>query len=129
PAVGPQCPRGDEPLAPFPRGPARDGACQSKQTRRMTSRPFIRPPRPLFAERQLWNVRVFPASVRLDARELDHLAPLLDFFGDQLAEGGRRAWECGGSPLGKPRLHIGIRKRRDGPRVALVPPASTLGAL
>src|SRR5262252_8167962 len=39
-----------------------------------------------FAERQLWNVRAFPASVRLDASELAHLAPLLGFVGNQPAE-------------------------------------------
>src|SRR5262245_60562280 len=35
---------------------------------------------------RLWNVRSFPASVRLDAGELDHLGPLLGFIGDMLGE-------------------------------------------
>src|SRR6516165_12567331 len=51
-------------------------------------------------------------SIRFDARELHHLTPLLGFFGDELAEVGRRAWKCGGAPLGKPRVQLGIGKGR-----------------
>src|SRR5215469_5346295 len=47
-------------------------------------------------------------SIRFDARELHYLAPLFGLFGDELAEVGRRARKCGGAPLGKPRLHLGI---------------------
>jgi hypothetical protein len=42
--------------------------------------------RSVFAYPNLWNVGVFPASVRLDARELHHLAPFLGLFHDELAE-------------------------------------------
>src|SRR5947209_20618502 len=59
-------------------------------------------------------------SIRFDARELDHLAPLLGFLSDELAEVGRRARKCGGAPLGKPRLHLGIGKGRVDLRVELV---------
>src|SRR5262249_62291822 len=51
-------------------------------------------------------------SLRLDFGRPDHLAPLLGVVCDQLAEVGRRAWKCGGAPLGKPRLHLGIGKGR-----------------
>src|SRR6516162_4338290 len=50
------------------------------------------------------------ASIRFHARELHHLAPLLGLFGDELAEVGRRAWKCGGAPLGTPRLHPGSER-------------------
>src|SRR5215472_4655334 len=59
-------------------------------------------------------------SLRFDARELHHLAPLLGLFGDELAEVGNRAWKCGGAPLGKTRLHLGIGKGRVDLRVELV---------
>ena len=49
--------------------------------------------------------------------------------GDELAEVGRRARKCGGAPLGKPRLHLGIGKGRVDLRVELVANASTLGVL
>jgi hypothetical protein len=39
----------------------------------------------LIAERQLWN---FHRLLRLDARELHNLGPLLGFVGDEFAEGG-----------------------------------------
>src|SRR5262249_37848821 len=51
-------------------------------------------------------------SICLDACELNHLAPLLSFLSDELAEVGRRAWKCGGAPLGKPRVHFGIGEGR-----------------
>src|SRR6266446_9215691 len=51
-------------------------------------------------------------SPRLDARKFHHLAPLLRFLGDELAEVGRRAWKCGGAPRGEPRLRLGIGERR-----------------
>src|SRR5262249_53550416 len=41
-------------------------------------------------------------SIRFDARELHHLAPLFGFLGQQLAEVGRRAWKCGGAQLSQP---------------------------
>src|SRR6516165_3863091 len=68
----------------------------------------------------LWNVGPVAVSLRLDAGELDHLAPLFGLFGDELAEVGRRAWKWGGAPLGKPRLHLGIGKGRVDLRVELL---------
>jgi hypothetical protein len=43
-----------------------------------------------FAERESWNIggSRIAASVRLDVGCPDHLAPLLGFIGDQLAEVG-----------------------------------------
>src|SRR5262249_25513503 len=51
-------------------------------------------------------------SLWFDVGSSDHLAPLLGFFGNELAEVGRRAWKCGGTPLGKPRLHLGVGEGR-----------------
>src|SRR5215472_3862207 len=59
------------------------------------------------------------ASFRFDVGRPDHLGPLLGLFGDELAEVGRRAWKCGGAPLRKPRLHLGIGKGRVDLRVEL----------
>jgi hypothetical protein len=47
-------------------------------------------------------------SVRLDARELDHLAPLLGLLGDELPEVGGRARKDWAGQFGKPRLDLGI---------------------
>ena len=57
-----------------------------------------------------WNVigAGIAGSLRLDAGELHHLAPLLGFLGDELAEVGGRAWKCGGIQPGKPHLHLRI---------------------
>src|SRR5260370_41988786 len=51
-----------------------------------------------------------PRSLRLGARGLDHLAPLVGLFGDELCEIGGRAGERRGAQIGKPRLHFGVRK-------------------
>src|SRR5262245_66534050 len=56
----------------------------------------------------LWNIRVFPASLRLDACELHHLAPLLGFLGDELGEVGGREREYLASEIGQPRLDCGV---------------------
>src|SRR6266436_579875 len=48
------------------------------------------------------------SSLRLDAGELDHLAPLLGFVGDELAEIGRRAGKRHCPEVRKPRLQRGI---------------------
>ena len=48
--------------------------------------------------------------LRLDARELDHLAPLLGFFGDEFSEGGRRHRHRLGSQSNQPRLDFRISK-------------------
>src|SRR5262249_31309226 len=60
----------------------------------------------------LWKVSLRVRSVRLDAGELDHLAPLLRFVGYELSKVGRRAWKRGGAQVGKPHLHLGIGKAR-----------------
>ena len=44
-----------------------------------------------FAERVIWNIRVGAGLIRLGAGELDHLGPLLGFFGNEFPEIGRRA--------------------------------------
>src|SRR5262249_11195243 len=49
-------------------------------------------------------------SVRLDARELDHLAPLLRFLGNEFPEIGGRERDHGAAEVGKPRLDFGISK-------------------
>ena len=49
-------------------------------------------------------------SVRLDACELDHLGPLLDFVGDELFKVGGRTREHRGSQVGEAFLHVGIGK-------------------
>src|SRR6266852_808515 len=49
-----------------------------------------------------------PRSIRLDAGELDYLAPLLDFPRDELSEVGRRARKHRAAEVGKPHLHSGI---------------------
>src|SRR5499427_10269346 len=50
-------------------------------------------------------------SIRLDAGELDHLAPLLDFIRDELAQLGWRARQRRAAKVGQSRLHSGIRER------------------
>src|SRR5215831_17097836 len=61
-----------------------------------------------FAERDLWNIRAFPASVRLNAGELDHLGPLLGFVGDQLSKLSRRSGKNRAANIGKSSLQLGI---------------------
>src|SRR5262249_51716501 len=51
-------------------------------------------------------------SLRLDARELDHLRPFLGFVGDQLPKFGGREREDRATEIGKPRLHRGIGESR-----------------
>src|SRR6478609_6310368 len=52
-----------------------------------------------------------PRSLRLDAGRADHLAPLLGFVPDQLAEVSRRAREWRAAQTGNARLDLGIRER------------------
>ena len=49
-------------------------------------------------------------SICLDASELHHLAPLLGFVGDELAEVGAREREHVATQVGKARLDLGIGK-------------------
>jgi Tripartite tricarboxylate transporter family receptor len=52
------------------------------------------------------------ATLQLDIGGLDHLAPLFGFVRDQLAEAGRRAWNCAAGQVGEPCIHLGIRDGR-----------------
>jgi|tagenome__1003787_1003787.scaffolds.fasta_scaffold20955902_2 hypothetical protein len=45
-------------------------------------------------------------SLRLHARELDHLAPFLGFVGDELPKVGGGPWKHCAAQIGKPRLHL-----------------------
>src|SRR5262249_54525074 len=65
---------------------------------------------PLFAERDLWNI--LGGLLRFDVGGTYHLAPLLGFICDELAEVGRRAGKCAGSEFGNSRLDLKIGKRR-----------------
>src|SRR5262245_65896347 len=51
-----------------------------------------------------------PASVCLYVSKFDHLAPLLGFVGDELAEIGGRADERRAAEFGEPRLDLGMRE-------------------
>src|SRR5262245_39065138 len=53
-----------------------------------------------------------PASVRLDACEPHHLAPLLGFLGDQLAEVSGRTRKHRAAEVCEPRFHVGIGEAR-----------------
>src|SRR5215468_9489378 len=50
------------------------------------------------------------ASVCLDTRKLDHLAPLLDFVGDELSKVCGRTREHRSSQVGEAFLHVGVGK-------------------
>jgi hypothetical protein len=61
------------------------------------------------AEWKLWNIGGDTSvSLRLDARELDDLAPLLGFFGHELAEVGWRARKHGAPEIGDPPFRLGV---------------------
>src|SRR5262245_65566257 len=51
------------------------------------------------------------ASLRLDVRRPDHLAPLLGFVGDEFAEVGGRARQRRTTYIAKARLELGIGER------------------
>jgi hypothetical protein len=53
-----------------------------------------------------------PRSIRLDAGELDNLAPLFGFLGDELANVGGRTRKYRAAEVSKPRPHHGAGKRR-----------------
>src|SRR5262249_35885418 len=66
---------------------------------------------PPLAERALRNILPHPhGSVRLNARELDHLRPFLGFVGDELAKVGGREREHVATEVEKPCLDLGIGK-------------------
>src|SRR5215218_47838 len=52
------------------------------------------------------------ASIRLSPRELDHLAPLLGFLSDQLAELSGRIRKHRAAEISEPRFHVGIGESR-----------------
>src|SRR5262245_22326607 len=60
----------------------------------------------------LWNIRPAAVSLRLDAGELDHLAPLLGLVDNQLAELGRRSRQRRAAEVGEARPHLGVGERR-----------------
>src|SRR6516225_5836235 len=60
----------------------------------------------------LWNIGPVAVSLRLDAGELDHLAPLLGLVDNQLAELGRRSRQRRAAEVGEARPHLGIGERR-----------------
>src|SRR5262245_66224208 len=60
----------------------------------------------------LWNVGRGPPLLRLDVGRSDHLAPLLDLFGDELGEVGGRARKRSATQIGKPRLRFGVGEGR-----------------
>ena len=53
-----------------------------------------------------------PPLLRLDVGRSDHLAPLLGFVGNKLAEIGGRTCEHCCAEIGEPRLKVGIGKAR-----------------
>src|SRR5580704_409523 len=53
-----------------------------------------------------------PASIRFDARELDHFSPFLGFGSDELLALGRRHRHGYDAEVGKPRLESGVGKNR-----------------
>jgi hypothetical protein len=59
-------------------------------------------------------------SIRLDAREPDHLAPLLGLVGKEFAEIGWRAEHHGAAKVSKSRLDLAICKAGVDPTVELV---------
>src|SRR5262249_30092336 len=61
-----------------------------------------------FAERDLWNI--LGGLLRFDVGGTYHLAPLLRFICDELAEVGRGAGKCAGSEFGNSRLDLKIGK-------------------
>src|ERR1051325_1615095 len=54
----------------------------------------------------------FARSLRLAVARPDHLAPLLDFLGNEPAEIRGRVRKCSAAQVGKPRFHVGIGEAR-----------------
>jgi hypothetical protein len=51
-------------------------------------------------------------SLRLDARELDHIGPFLGFLSNEISEVGGRAGKDRVAQVGEPRLELGIGEAR-----------------
>jgi hypothetical protein len=62
-----------------------------------------------FRSRRIYGIS---ASLSLDIRGADHLAPLFGFVGDQLAEVGGRTGKHNAAQVGKPRFNLGIDEAR-----------------
>src|SRR5215467_5412806 len=61
----------------------------------------------------LWNIGATRMALfGLDVGRTDHLAPLLGFCRDELAEVSGRACKCGEAEVGKTRLDAGARQAR-----------------
>ena len=59
----------------------------------------------------LWNIGLAAVSLRLDAGELDHLAPLLCFGRNMLSELGWRTGKHDGAQVGKLLLDFWVGER------------------
>src|SRR6516162_10073766 len=60
----------------------------------------------------LWNIGPVAVSLRLDVGGADHLAPFLGFFGDQLAELGRRSRQRRAAEVSETGLHLRVVESR-----------------
>ena len=78
----------------------------AKQRRHRSSRPCRQTPAIRGTEFMECRLPSGSASLRLDARELDHLAPFLGFVGDELAEVGGRAAQARVPPRSASRAFI-----------------------
>jgi hypothetical protein len=58
------------------------------------------------------SAAVIPTCPALKARDLDHLGPLLDLFGDQLAEVGGRSGQWCATQVGELCSHFGVGEAR-----------------
>ena len=65
---------------------------------------------PRFAERSVWNIDSGSASLRLDVEGPNDVAPLVDNFGDELAEISGAHRHRHATEIGEPRLDLGIGK-------------------
>src|SRR6516162_5476797 len=77
------------------------------------------PQRPAIRRTAIMEYPRFPASVRFDAGELDHLGPLLRIGGDERAEVGGRVCKHRVAEVSDTRFHPGIGEARIDLRVEL----------
>src|SRR5262245_15799506 len=64
---------------------------------------------PPLIRRDLWNVG---GSLGFETRDLDHLGPLLDLFGDELVEVGGRTGQRSATQAGELCSHFGVGEAR-----------------